>query len=139
MSTNATEAVTLNGESYEVSKEMYHFIELYKLRNPDEAFGLHKIMNEYISFMNYLDAFEESKKEPTYKNEHLQTFALFHTIKPNTQYHPQQEHKEDKPVLYPVFKVLSNGWLKSMCAGTNYPIWECELYVRDNEGLYKLT
>jgi hypothetical protein len=115
---------------------IFHFIELLKLLDEDVS-NISEIINNFSSFRDYWKDFNESKKETTYYNKHLQRFNLFHTIKPKTQYYHQQDMKNGKPVLYPVYRI-QNGTVYSMASGGNYPIDECKLYIGDGKSIIAL-
>jgi hypothetical protein len=121
--------ITANGQPIEVNKTVYHFIELLK-SNGEDVSDLTSVINNFISFLDYWEDFKKSKKDPSYDNEHLQRFNLFHTIKPKTEYAYQQEMKNGKPILYPIYRI-SNGTVHSMACGGNYPIEDCNIYFGD--------
>ena len=120
---------TTNGKTIEVHKMVYHFIELLK-SNDENVTDLSGIVNNFISFLDYWEDFKKSKKDSTYDNKHLTRFNLFHTIKPKTEYANQQEIRDGKPVLYPIYRILE-GTVYSMACGGNYPIKDCVIYFGD--------
>jgi hypothetical protein len=128
--------ITINGKTIMVNKMIFHFIELLKLHDED-ILNVTEIVNNFSSFLECWDDFKKSKKDFTYNNKHLQRFNLFHTIKPKTQYCHQQDMKNGKPVLYPVYRI-SNGTVYSMASGGNYPLKECELYLGDGTSIVAL-
>jgi len=124
--------ITLDGgKKIEVNKMIWYFIELLKIHD-DAIPDITTIINEFSSFLDYWDDFRMSKKDATYENKHLQRFNLFHTIKPKTEYAHQQDFKEGKALLYPVYRI-SNGTVYSMACGGNYPLEDCIIYTRDGK------
>ena len=123
--------ITTNGEKILVDKEIYHFVEFLKAHGEDVT-DITNIINEYQPFLNYWEDFKNSKIEPTYNNKHLQRFNLFHTIKPKTEYANQQDFKNGKPILYPIYRI-SNGTVYSMACGVKYPLKDCILYFGDGK------
>ena len=121
--------ITTNGQPIEVNKTVYHFIELLKSKG-DDVSDITALINNFISFLDYWEDFKKSKKDSSYDNKHLQRFNLFHTIKPKTEYAHQQEHRNGKPLLYPIYRI-SNGTVYSMACGGNYPIKDCNIYFGD--------
>jgi len=121
--------ITTNGQTIEVHDILYHFIELLKL-NGDNVSDISEIINDFQSYLDYWADFKKSKKDSTYDNKHLQRFNLFHTIKPKTEYAHQQEMRNGKPVLYPIYRI-SNGTVYSMACGGNYPLRDCIIYFGD--------
>jgi len=121
--------ITTNGQTVEVNNIVYHFIELLKL-NGEDVSDLTTVINNFISFLDYWEDFKKSKKDSTYDNKHLQRFNLFHTIKPKTEYAHQQEMRNGKPLLYPIYRI-SNGTVYSMACGGNYPLQDCIIYFGD--------
>jgi len=121
--------ITTNGQTIEVHDILYHFIELLKL-NGDNVSDISEIINDFQSYLDYWADFKKSKKDSTYDNKHLQRFNLFHTIKPKTEYAYQQELRNGKPILYPIYRI-SNGTVFSMACGGNYPLRDCVLYISD--------
>jgi hypothetical protein len=121
--------ITTNGKTIKVNKMLFHFIEFLKLHGEDVS-DITTIINEFQSFIDYREDFKKSKKEATYDNKHLQRFNLFHTIKPKTEYAHQQDYKNGKPTIYPIYRI-SNGTVYSMASGGNYPLEDCILYLGD--------
>jgi hypothetical protein len=121
--------ITTNGETIHVSKMIFHFIEFLKSHG-DDISDISMIINEFQSFIDYWEDFKKSKKDSSYNNKHLQRFNLFHTIKPKTEYAHQQELKNGKAMLYPIYRI-SNGTVYSMASGGNYPLKDCILYFGD--------
>lgn len=121
--------ITSNGQTFLVNKMIFHFIEFLKLHGEDTS-DITTIINEFQSFLDYWEDFKRSKKESTYDNKHLQRFNLFHTIKPKTEYTHQQEMKNGKPMLYPIYRI-TNGTVYSMASGGNYPLKDCNLFIGD--------
>jgi len=121
--------ITTNGQTVEVHDILYHFIELLKL-NGDDVSNISEIINNFQCFLDYWADFKKSKKDSTYDNKHLQRFNLFHTIKPKTEYAYQQELRNGKPILYPIYRI-SNGTVYSMASGGNYPLRDCIIYFGD--------
>ena len=121
--------ITTNGQTVEVNNIVYNFIELLKL-NGEDVSDLTTVINNFISFLDYWEDFKKSKKDSTYDNKHLQRFNLFHTIKPKTEYAHQQEMRNGKPLLYPIYRI-SNGTVYSMACGGNYPLQDCIIYFGD--------
>jgi hypothetical protein len=125
--------ITSNGETFEVDKMLYHFIEFLKLHG-DDISNISNIVNEFQSFLEYWDDFKKSKRNPTYESKNLNRFNLFHTIKPNTEYANQQDYKEGKPMLYPVYRIERNT-VYSQASGGNYPLVDCIIYVGDGSSI----
>lgn len=125
--------ITSNGKKIEVSKMLYHFIELLKSRG-DDVNDLTFIINEFQSFLHCWEDFKRSKRDATYDNKNLQRFNLFHTIKPNTEYANQQDYTDGKPQLYPIYRI-SKGTVFSMGSGGNYPLKDCKIYCGDGSSI----
>ena len=124
--------ITLDGgKKIEVNKMIWHFIELLKIHD-DAIPDITTIINEFSSFLDYWNDFRMSIKDAAYENKHLQRFNLFHTIKPKTEYAHQQDFKEGKALLYPVYRI-SNGTVYSMACGGNYPLEDCIIYAGDGK------
>jgi hypothetical protein len=121
--------ITTNGQTIQVNKMIFHFIEFLKLYG-DDVSDISTIISEFQSFLDYWEDFKNSKKEATYNNKHLQRFNLFHTIKPKTEYAHQQDFRNGKPTLYPIYRI-TNGTVYSMACGGNYPLKDCILYFGD--------
>jgi hypothetical protein len=121
--------ITTNGQTIEVNKMVYHFIELVKSHGEGTS-DITDIINNFQSFLDYWEDFKRSKKDFSYENKHLQRFNLFHIIKPKTKYAHQQEKRNGKPLLYPIYRI-SNGTVYSMACGGNYPLKDCIIYVGD--------
>jgi hypothetical protein len=60
---------------------------------------------------------------------------ICHTIKPRTEYCNQQEKRNGKDVLYPVY-YFTNDRVHSMAMGGNYPISDCNFFVKTTKGDY---
>jgi hypothetical protein len=121
--------ITTNGQTIQVNKMIFHFIEFLKLHG-DDVSDITTIINKFQSFLDYWEDFKKSEKEATYNNKHLQRFNLFHTIKPKTEYAHQQQIQNGKPLLYPIYRI-TNGTVYSMASGGNYPLKDCILYLGD--------
>jgi hypothetical protein len=137
METN-DEMVTIKtgGVTLEVNKMVFHFIELLRMHGEDVS-NITSVINNFQSFLDYWEDFKKSKKDFTYDNKHLHRFNLFHSIKPKTEYAHQQEFKNGKPLLYPIYRI-SNGTVYSMACGGNYPLKDCIIYVGDGSKIETL-
>ena len=128
--------IITNERTIQVNKMVYHFIELLKLHGEDTS-DISTIIREFQSFLDYWEDFKKSKKDSTYNNTHLQRFNLFHTIKPKTEYAHQQEMKNGKPMLYPIYRI-KNSTIYSMASGGNYPLKDCRIYFGDGTSISPL-
>jgi hypothetical protein len=129
--------LTINGQTAEVSVEVYHFYEMME-NHGTEFKDFNELINDFTGFLrlwNNFKARNESEEKKSEFEKKLNTHILVHTIKPRTQYAHQQEKKNGKNILYPVY-YFDNVRVHSMAPGGNYPINECNFYVQTRKGDY---
>lgn len=129
--------LTINGQTAQVSDDLYFFFEMLKAmdREPDD---FNQFVSDYQNFTSLWVNFKAMQKSDENKGEFekkLDTHILAHTIKPRTQYAHQQEKKKGKNMLYPVYYFDSER-VHSMAMGGNYPIKECNFFVKTRNGGY---
>jgi hypothetical protein len=115
---------------------LYHFIELLKLHG-DDVSDISSIINGFGDFIQSYNDFRRVKKDYSFESQNLQRFAIYHTIKPGTQYYDQQKIVDGKPIHYPVYHFFGNE-LESSAPGSNYPLDDCILYIRTGDKVVKI-
>lgn len=133
----ATKELTINGKTAEVATEVYHFYQMLK-NHGDEPTDFNELISDftkYMSLWNQYKGMEDSAESKDEFEKKLDTHILVHTIKPRTQYANQQEKRNGKNVLYPVY-YFDDKRVHSMAMGGNYPINECHFYVKTRNGGY---
>ena len=129
--------LTINGKTAEVAPEVHHFYEMMKSHG-NEPEDFNELINDFTRFIRMWDDYkgmQESDKKKSDFEKRLDTHVIAHTIKPRTQYAHQQEKRKGKNVLYPVY-YFDNERVHSMAMGGNYPINECNFYVKTRDGGY---
>lgn len=129
--------LTINGKTAEVSIEVYHFYEMLK-NHGNEPSDFNELIFDFTKFLSLWDQFKgmnDSVERKTEFEKNLKTHILCHTIKPRTQYAHQQEKRNKKDILYPVY-YFDEKRVHSMAMGGNYPINECNFFVKTRSGGY---
>ena len=130
--------IKIKNGTIDLSDSLFYFIELMKAEGKDTT-DINQMVNDYMNFMSLWNNFKERKTKAAGESEFekkLNTQILVHTIKPKTKYANQQEMKNGKPVLYPIYFFRENRRLESMAIGGNYPIEDCNIFVKSNKGNY---
>ena len=129
--------ITIGKDTVEVSEEVYLFYSF--LKNCDRLpKSINELISDYQNFIGLWDNFkaiENRKANDSDFEKSLQNHILCHTIKPKTEYAHQQDFEGGQPVLYPIYSFNGNR-LESMAMGGNYPIKDCHIYVKANNGKY---
>lgn len=129
--------LTIGEQTAEVSIEVYHFYEMLK-NHGNEPESHNVLIFDFTTFMSLWDKFKGMKNSEEKKSDfekELNTHIIAHTIKPRTQYAHQQEKKKGKNILYPVY-YFDDKRVHSMAMGGNYPINECNFFVKTHNGGY---
>lgn len=132
-----TKELTLDGKTAEVSMDVYYFYEMLK-HHGDEPKNFDDLIYGFTNFIRLWDDYKGMKASEENKTEFekkLDTHILAHTIKPRTQYAHQQEKRKGKNMLYPIY-YFDEQRVHSMAMGGNYPIKECNFYVKTRNGGY---
>lgn len=132
-----TKLLTINGKTAKVSIAVYHFYEMLK-NHGDEPADFNELIydfTKYMSLWNQYKGMESSKEKKNEFEKTLDTHIIAHTIKPRTQYAHQQEKQNGKDMLYPVY-YFDDKRVHSMAMGGNYPINECNFFVKTRNGGY---
>lgn len=135
---NKTVSITIDNEKIDVDESVYLFKRLMELRNR-KIENVNQLINDYLKFIDLWDNFKEMEKQADGESDfekELDKQILAHTIKPKTEYAHQQEMKNGKPVLYPIYYFRNDGRLESMAPGGNYPIKDCNIFAKSNKGGY---
>lgn len=129
--------LTINGHSAQVSDEIFYFYEMLKAVD-NEPTDFNEFITDFQNFYRLWNTFKALKTSEEMKSEiekKLSNHILVHTIKPKTQYAHHQEKKNGQNMLYPVY-YFDNERVHSMAMGGNYPIKECNFFVRTKNGGY---
>jgi len=130
--------ITIGNDTVEIAESVYHFKMMMQFRDR-EIKDVNQLIWDYSKFIDMWDIFKEMKNQTGGESEFekmLDRQILAHTIKPKTEYANQQEKRNGKPVLYPIYYFRNDGYLKSMAPGGNYPIKDCNIFVRSSKGNY---
>ncbi len=128
-------SLTINGHTAEVSEEIYFFYEMLKA-NDQEPKDFNQFLTDFQDFYRLWRDFKAMKSAEEKKDDFekkLEIHIICHTIKPRTQYAHQQEKRKGKSLLYPVF-YFDNDRVHSTAVGGNYPIKECNFFVKSIYG-----
>ncbi len=129
--------LTINGYTAGVSVEVYHFYEMMK-NHGNEPADFNMLISDFTSFLRLWNDFkgmQDSEEKKSDFEKKLGTHIIAHTIKPRTQYAHQQEKRNGKNILYPIYYFDSER-VHSMAMGGNYPISECNFFVKTRKGGY---
>lgn len=129
--------LTIEGHTAEVSEDVFHCYEMLKAMDREPE-NFNQFIFDFQNFTSLWDNFKAMQSSETKKSDFekkLGTHIICHTIKPRTQYAHQQEKKKGKNMLYPVYYFDSER-VHSMAMGGNYPIKECNFFVKTREGGY---
>lgn len=129
--------ITINGHTAEVSEDVYFFYQMLKAmdREPNDFNEFVSDLQNFTRLWDQFKAMKESDEKKSAFEEKLNTHIIAHTIKPRTQYANQQEKKNGKNMLYPVY-YFDRERVHSMAMGGNYPIKECNFFVKTRDGGY---
>lgn len=129
--------ITIGSETAEVAEGLAHFYEIMKL-NDSPVEDINRLVYDYVKFISLFrdfKAMEEQENGQSDFEKKLNKHIICHTIKPRTEYCNQQEKRNGKDVLYPVY-YFTNDRVHSMAMGGNYPISDCNFFVQTNKGNY---
>ena len=118
--------LTIGNKTAEVSIEVYHFYEMMKDHGAEPK-DINELITDFTQFLRLWDQFKGMNDSENKKDEFeqkLTTHILCHTIKPRTKYAHQQEKKNGKNIIYPIY-YFDEQRVHSMAMGGNYPINEC--------------
>ncbi len=130
--------ITIGNDIVNVSESVYHFKQMMEFRDR-KIKDVNQLITDYSKFIDMWDNFKEMEKQADGESDFekkLDKQILAHTIKPKTEYGHQQEKKNGKPILYPIYYFRNDGYLESMAAGGNYPIKDCNIFAKSNKGGY---
>lgn len=129
--------ITIADETAEVAESLYHFHETMKLSDIEIA-DINQLVFDFTKFISLWGDFKAMEKQENGQSEFekkLGKHIICHTIKPRTEYANQQEKKNGKDIIYPVY-YFTNDRVHSMAMGGNYPISDCNFFVQTNKGNY---
>ena len=135
---NKMKEITIGNDTFDVSESVYHFMKMMEFRDK-EITDVNQLISDYSKFMDMWNDFKEMKKQTDGESEFekkLNRQILVHTIKPKTEYANQQEKRNGKNIMYPIYYFGNNGRLESTAMGGNYPIKDCNIFVKSNKGDY---
>jgi len=128
----------IENRTFEVSESVYHFY--FMMQTMDrEIKDANQLISDYLKFIDLWDNYKIMKNQSENESEFEKKIAkhiLVHTIKPRTEYANQQEKRNGKNILYPIYSFGTNGQLRSMAPGGNYPIKDCNIFVKSDKGGY---
>lgn len=129
--------ITIAGQTVVANKSLIHFLDLMKSEGI-EIKDVNQLVFDYMKFIHMWKDFktksDQENSETDFEKE-LNKHIIAHTIKPKTQYAHQQQMKDGKTVLYPVY-FFDRDNVHSMGVGGNYPIKECNFFVKTKRGDY---
>jgi hypothetical protein len=129
--------ITIGTETAEVAEGLAHFYEIMKL-NDCQVVDINQLVYDYVKFISMFSDFKAIQEQENGMNEFekkVSKHIICHTIKPNTEYCNQQEKRNGKEVLYPVY-YFTEDRVHSMAMGGNYPIADCRFFVKSAKGNY---
>lgn len=129
--------ITIGTETAEVAESLVHFHEIMKLNNMPIA-DLNQLVYDYMSFISLYRDFRAKDEQENAMNDFekkLGKHIICHTIKPNTEYCHQQGKQNGKDVMYPVY-YFTQDRVHSMGVGGNYPIKDCNFFIKTYQGNY---
>ena len=130
--------ITIGNDTVDVAESVYHFKKMMEFRDR-EIKDVNQLITDYSKFIDMWDNFKEMEKQADGESDFekkLDKQILAHTIKPKTEYGHQQEKKNGKPILYPIYYFRNDGYLESMAPGGNYPIKDCNIFAKSSKGGY---
>ena len=134
-----TKKITIGNETVEADVSLYHFHEAMKFKGENcTPTSINQLLNDFIKFLDmwsdYKEMINQKSKESDFEKK-LERHILCMTIKPKTEYAHQQEKEKGKNILYPVY-YFTKDTVHSMAMGGNYPIKDCNFYVKSSIGNY---
>jgi hypothetical protein len=129
--------ITIGTETAEVAESLAHFHEVLK-QNDIPVADINQLVYDYMKFISLFRDFKTMEAQENGMNDFekkLGKHIICHTIKPKTEYCNQQEKRNGKDVLYPVYYFTSDR-VHSMAVGGNYPISDCNFFVKTTKGDY---
>lgn len=135
---DATHRISKGDEVVECHDSLYHFSKMMESMGRDFS-GFNELVFDFQKFISMWDAYQERGLIEESKSDYekkMSSHLLAHTIKPRTKYANQQEKRNGKPILYPIYYFREDGRLESGALGCNYPVKDCNIYVKNNRGTY---
>jgi hypothetical protein len=124
---NTMYEMTQDGQTFEVGKSLYLFIEFMKEMGHDVS-NIDEVINQMQPFLTCWEDYKQSLDDAKFENPSIKKFALFHQIKPNSKY----AHQQKKGILYAISRI-SQDTVHSTAVGGNYPVKDCNFFVKNGD------